>query len=587
MRHIVATAKTLFMPDYSQNNLRDILFQALIAACVGAASAYASLFFLWAIDQLHQLLVGAKGEAFYTRLENIPVWQLFLLPVLGAITVRLIIQYGMPEQRHHGPADAIAAVRNGKGLLSIRAGIGSAAASIVSIGSGASVGRYGPAVHLGASLGSWFSQLLKLSPEQNKTLLACGVAGAISASFSAPLAGLVFAHEAILGRFGYRSIMPIAIASVVASTIAHIHDFDNIIFMLPEISITANWEYLLFALLGVIGGALAVLYMASMHQATQFAQNLPISAMARAALGGMILGGIIVIFPQTFGLGEHIIRDALHLQFAMSTLALLVLAKLLATSVSFAAGFSGGIFGPALFLGAMAGTAFGLAMHEATELTSSPAVYGVVGMGAVISRVIGAPITTILIVFELTGNYSLMTAVMVSVVAGGTVTRQLFNQSYFYHQLRMRGIAPETTATEQTLHEVPVSALTSNSFVKLTDTMTVSTARSQIIDHSSDTGYVVDSNNRLLGIVHASDLLAIDDKEQQSKPITGILITPPVVLTETMSVHTAYLKLKDFKGAAVPLVGDFETLQMRGIVYVSDLVSASLQAFKKNRENSD
>jgi len=586
MRHFAATAPMPSMPDNSGNNLRTTLFHAFVAACVGIASAYASLFFLWAIDQLHWLLVGNNGENFYTHLENISAWQLALLPVLGAMVVRLIIQYGMPEQRQHGPADAITAVRNGKGILPIKAGIGSAAASIVSIGSGASVGRYGPAVHLGASLGSWFAQLLKLSPEQNKTLLACGVAGAISASFSAPLAGLIFAHEAILGRFDGRSVMPIAIASVIASTIAHIHDFDNIIFMLPEIAITTNWEYFLFALLGVIGGALAVLYMASMHQATQFAQNLPVSAMMRAALGGLMLGGIIVIFPQTFGLGEHIIRDALHLQIAAGTLMLLVFAKLLATSISFAAGFSGGIFGPALFLGAMTGTAFGLALHEVADMTSSPAVYGVVGMGAVISRVIGAPITTILIVFELTGNYSLMTAVMVSVVASGTVTRQLFSQSYFHHQLRTRGITPDTTPTEQTLHEIPVSTLISDSFVKLTNTMTVSAARSQMAGYHGETGYVVDSNNRFLGIVHASDLFAVDDKEQLTKPVSRFLITPTVILTETMSVHTAYLELKDFKSAAAPLINDPETLQLRGVVYAGDLIGISLQAFEKTRKNS-
>jgi chloride channel protein, CIC family len=178
--------------------------------------------------------------------------------------------------------------------------------------------------------------------QSKKTLLACGVAGAISVSFFAPLAGLVFAHEVILGRFESKSVMPIAISSVVASAIVRSHEFNTILFMLPDMPIANYWEYFLFALLGITGGGLAVLYMTSMHRLTLLFEQLPVSGIFRALLGGLVLGVIVIIFPQTFGLGEQVISDALHLQFSVDVLMLLILAKLLATSVSFAAGFSGG-----------------------------------------------------------------------------------------------------------------------------------------------------------------------------------------------------------------------------------------------------
>lgn len=574
------------MIDHFHSDLRNTLSLALAAAGVGVVSAYASLAFLWIIDYLYLFWIGESGEHFYTHLKTISVWHLLALPVAGAVIVRLIIQYATPEQRNHGPADAIAAVRTGDGAMSIKAGIASALASIISIGSGASVGRYGPAVHLGASLGSWFAQCMQLTPGSRKTLLACGVAGAISASFSAPLAGVVFAHEVILGRFESKSILPIVISSVIASTVARIHEFDNMIFILPEIVAPSYWEYFLFALLGVIGGGLAVVFMAMMHHFIEFSRRLPLSEITKAALGGVLLGAIVLIFPQTFGLGEHIIRDALRLEITGEVLVLLVLAKLLATSISFAAGFSGGVFGPALFLGAMLGTAFGLGVGEWIEAASSPAVYGVVGMGAVISRVIGAPMTTILIVFELTGNYSLMTAVMASVVAGGAVARQIFPQSYFYHQLDMRGIAPDTTRAEQALYEIPVGTVKSSACEVLDEDMTLAEARDQMAAAHDQTGYVVDRRNRLVGQISAAQLLAVGDDRQALKQLEDARITPPVVFTEAMNMYVAYRELGGFKGGTVPLVRDAESMYLEGVVYVSDLVDVSLQVFEKNRENT-
>ena len=574
------------MIDHFHSDLRNTLSLALAAAGVGVVSAYASLAFLWAIDCLYLLWIGESGEHFYTHLKTISVWHLLVLTVAGAVIVRLIIHYAMPEQRNQGPADAIAAVRTGDGVMSIKAGIVSALASVISIGSGASVGRYGPAVHLGASLGSWFAQCMRLTPGSRKTLLACGVAGAISASFSAPLAGVVFAHEVILGRFESKSILPIVISSVIASTVARIHEFDNIIFILPEVVAPSYWEYFLFALLGVIGGGLAVVFMGMMHHFIEFSRRLPLSEITKAALGGMLLGGIVLIFPQTFGLGEQLIRDALRLEITGGVLVLLVLAKLLATSISFAAGFSGGVFGPALFLGAMLGTAFGLGVGEWIETASSPAVYGVVGMGAVISRVIGAPITTILIVFELTGNYSLMTAVMASVVAGGAVARQIFPQSYFYHQLAMRGIAPDTTRAEQALYEIPVGTVKSSACVVLNEDATLAEARDQMAAAHGQIGYVVDCRNRLVGQIPAAQLFAVGDSRQTLKQLEDVWVTPPVVFTEAMSMYAAYCELGDFKGGTVPLVRDAESMHLEGVVYVSDLVDVSLQVFEKNRENT-
>ncbi len=551
---------------------------ALLSVVVGGVTAYASLGFLMAIGLLHELFVGESGAGFYSHLAEMSIIYLFMMPVVGAVIVSLIVTYVVPGRGNYGPADVIQAARHGDGKMSAREGLTNAVASIVSIGSGASVGRYGPVVHLGATLAAWLAERCRLDEDRRKTILACGVAGAISASFSAPLAGVVFAHEVVIGRFSIRSVMPIVISSVVATTIAGYYEIVGTLFVLPDLSVGFTWEYLVFAIVGAVGGSLAVFFMAMMRQFNQMAQHVPGPPVIRALCGGALLGIIIVIFPETFGLGERVIQDALNLEITMGILLLLVLAKLLATSVSFAAGFSGGVFGPALFIGAMMGTAIGLGVGELTGLASSPAVYGVAGMGAVISRVIGSPIATIILVFELTGSYTLMTAVMVSVVVGRMVTGSFFNHSYFYYQLRLRGVNPNESRTQQRLREIKINKLTVKSLVILTGDVTVQAAREMLVQHSTSEAYVIDNERRLLGRVDAVVLLEINDEASCDKSVASFLSKPSIVLQEQMNLLEAATILQSSTDNSIPVVDDEVSRQFVGVVDKNVLMQAVLRA---------
>lgn len=550
---------------------------ALLAVAVGGVTAYASLGFLVAIAWLHQLFVGGSGATLYSHLAEISPVLLFMVPVVGAVVVSLIVTYGVPGCRNYGPADVIQAARHGDGKMSVREGLTNAGATIVSIGSGASVGRYGPVVHLGATLAVWLAERCRLNEDRRKTILACGVAGAISASFSAPLAGVVFAHEVVMGRFSIRSVMPIVISSVVATTIAGFYEITGTLFALPDLSVAFAWEYLVFAVVGAVGGSLAVFFMATMRQFNQMAQHVPGPPVIRALCGGALLGIIIVVFPETFGLGERVIQDALSLEMTIGILLLLVFAKLLATSVSFAAGFSGGVFGPALFIGTMMGTAIGLGVHELTDAASSPAVYGVAGMGAVISRVIGSPIATILLVFELTGSYTLMTAVMVSVVVGGTVTGSFFNHSYFYYQLRARGVNPEEPRIQQRLREIKIKSLTIKAPVVLSADVTVQAARDMLIQHGASEAYVVDDEGRLLGRIDAVVLLGINDEASLDKSVACFLSKPHIVLYEQMNLLDVVTTLRFSAGNSLPVIDDDVSRQLVGVVDKNVLMQAVLR----------
>lgn len=557
---------------------------ALLAAIVGSVVAYAALGFLVTISWLHAWLVGASGDELYLYLQEIHWVYLFIIPTVGALLVNLMVRYGAPEYRNYGPADVIYAAKLSNGEMPLRAGLVNAAASVVSIGSGASVGRYGPVVHLGATLGVWLAKQLKLDQSRRKMLLACGVAAAISASFSAPLAAVVFAYEVIVGRFSIKYIMPIVVASVIATVIAKFHGANMTLFMLPDIFVETNWEYLLFALVGVIGGGLAVCFMALMQKTNQIAQQLPGSFVTRALLGGVLLGGIIIIFPQTFGLGEQVIQSALKLEITIVVLLLLVLAKLLATTISFAAGFAGGVFGPALYMGTMLGTAIGLGAGELLEISSSPIVYGVAGMGAVISRVVGSPIATILMVFELTGSYSLTTAVMVSVVVSNTVTRKLFNYSYFYQQLRGRGINPEESRAHKLLRETPISSLVDNAPVVITNDTSVATVYDRLIKQAANEAYVVDHEGRLLGQIDAARLLKINNTQLCAKPVSDLMFQPAVILSAQMNVLDASAKLHDFVGFSIPVVDNEISGYFSGVIYQNKVMRTYLKITKQSEQ---
>lgn len=551
---------------------------ALLAVAIGGVTAYASLGFLVAIAWLHQLFVGESGTGLYSRLAEISPIYLFMIPVVGAVVVSLIVNYGVPGRRNYGPADVIQAAKHGDGRMSVREGLTNAVASIMSIGSGASVGRYGPVVHLGATLAAWLAKRCYLDRDRRITVLACGVAGAISASFSAPLAGVVFAHEVVIGRFSIRSVMPIVISSVVATTVASFYEITGMLFELPNLSVAFAWEYLFFAIVGAVGGGLAVCFMAAMRQFGQVAQRVPGPPVVRALCGGVLLGIIIVIFPETFGLGEQVIKDALNMKITIGILVMLVVAKLLATSVSFAAGFSGGVFGPALFIGAMMGTAVGLGVGELTDLVSSPAVYGVAGMGAVISRVIGSPIATILLVFELTGSYTLMTAVMVSVVVGSTVTGSIFNHSYFYYQLRARGIDPDESSIRHRLRATKISALTIDAPIVVTDNATVKVAREMMIQRNVDEIYVVNHDGRLLGQISAVTLLEIPNKESFEKSVTCFLTKPKTVWQEQMNLLEITTLLQEDAGNTIPVIVDEISYKFVGVVDKNAVVQMALNA---------
>ena len=277
--------------------------------------------------------------------------------------------------------------------------------SAASLGVGASAGREGPMVHLGASLASALAHRLELSPNLSRTILGCGVAAAVAASFKAPIAGVFFALEVVIGHYALSTFAPVVVASVAGTVISHIHLGELPAFILPAYEIVSAWEFPAFFLLGGVSAVIAMIFMWSIIVADDVVERVPVPGWLKPAAGGLVVGAVAIAFPQILGVGYGATDAALKELIPLTLLIALIALKVVMTAVSLGCRFGGGVFSPPLFIGAMTGGAFGIiATGVFPELAAHHGAYAMVGMSAVAAAVLGAPISTILIVFELTGD---------------------------------------------------------------------------------------------------------------------------------------------------------------------------------------
>ncbi len=428
------------------SNSRDFLGQRqplvwLLALVVGVIVAYAAIAFRWLIGVIQYPWLGTTSENVATAAANVPWWIILIIPAVGGLIVGWMQEKFVAGGRPHSVADVIEAGAVHDSRIDRKSGFLSALTATISIGTGASVGREGPIVHFGATIASAIEDHFHLSASNRRTLLASGVAAAVSASFNAPIAGVLFAHEVILGHYSFRALVPIVISSVAGGIIARIHFGDFPAFMIPHYQITSYWEFPAFALLGVTCAVVAMAFQFVLIASNRLALLVDIPWSLRAAIGGALVGTIAIFFPEILGVGYETTNAALSQKLGLGMLFALIFAKAAATAISLASRFSGGVFSPSLYLGAMTGAAFGtIATSVFPEIGSSQGLYAILGMGAVAGAVLGAPLSTILIVFELTGGYEMTIALMLTVSIAVGITQAIIGHSYFHWQLARRGL---------------------------------------------------------------------------------------------------------------------------------------------------
>ncbi len=414
----------------------------LISLLVGLCVAIAAVLFRELILQVQYIWLGVNSEEAATTAAHKIHWLWILLtPTLGGLLIGWLLTRFLLSRRTGGVADVIEAKTRGGRNIDLKSGLGSAVISALSLGFGASAGREGPMVHLGATISTSLSELFKLPDWGRRTLLACGVASAVSASFNAPIAGVLFAHEVVLGHYSKRAFIPIVISSVMGAVLTRLWFGDTPAFSIPDYQITSYLEFPAFALLGLVCAIVAIVFQFSIISADYVTRSITMPLWLRPAVGGLMIGSIGIFLPEILGVGYEATDMALKNQFPLAILLALIVAKTAATSITLASRFGGGVFSPSLYIGAMTGGAFGLIASNAfPELASSGGLYAILGMGAVAAAVLGAPISTVVMVFELTSGYALSIALLLTVSIAVGINQAVHGRSFFQWQLELRGL---------------------------------------------------------------------------------------------------------------------------------------------------
>ncbi|MGJ8528173.1 chloride channel protein [Maritalea sp.] len=415
----------------------------LLSIGAGVAGGAVAILFRSLIGWLQFLWLGTTSERFLDKLASLPWWFTFGGPLVGGCLVGLILFFRR-KSRHGGVADVIEARAHDGKKLSLKEALVGTAISAITLGFGGSAGREGPVVYFAASVSKALFRYFELPPSARRIMLGCGVAAAISASFNAPIAGVLFAHEVILGHFAMSAFVPVVIASVIASTMSRGWFGDNPAFLVPDFQITSYWEIPAFALLGVTCAIVAICFQTSLIGSDWVARHFKIKDYFRPVIGGAAVGFIALFFPQILGVGYEATDGALTNHWSLQTMLALIIAKTAATAITLASRMGGGIFSPALYLGAMTGGAFGLmAAALFPQMASSEALYAIIGMGAVAAAVLGAPISTTVMIFELTGGFAFSIALLFAVSISTGISQAVMGRSFFYWQLYTRGIMLE------------------------------------------------------------------------------------------------------------------------------------------------
>ena len=478
-----------------------ILFPSLTGVLTGAAC----IGFVELLHLAQWVAIGSAGLPLKI-LPQLHWYHILLVPVAGGLIVGPLVHFLAPEAEGHGVPEVIEAVMLGGGRIRKRVAAVKSIASAVTIGTGGSVGREGPIVQIGAAVGSAIGQVVRFPADQLKTLTACGAGAGIAAVFNAPIAGAFFALEVVTGNFAMPSFAPVILSSVLATVVSRAYFGDYPAFVVQPYAMQSVFEIVLYVGLGIFCGIVSVVFIWVMDRSESIAPTLPIPKMWQPAVGGLVLGAILLVIPNVYGVGYSTMDAVLKGSISWQFLALLLPVKILATSLTLASGGSGGVFLPSLYIGSVAGGLYGAAVSGIfPQLTAGSGAYALVGMAGVLSASTHSPITAMILLFEVTGDYKIILPVMIVVTLSSMIGRALKEDSLYSLKLSRQGIAlhrrEDVIMRMHTVGEVmrpPVSVIKDNT--------PIAEAVRYFLEHEAVIVYVVDNESRLVGGISIHDI---------------------------------------------------------------------------------
>ena len=570
--------KTSWLRWIDRYQISDTAILGAVALGLGLATGIG----IWAFKELIHLSHHFFNDVLGGYIETYGIWTLALLPVLGGLIVGLIQHYFIGVERHHGVAGIIESVALSGGRLRYWRIPAKTIASAISIGSGGSVGPEDPSVQIGSNLGSMFGSLLRMSEERVRTLVAAGAAAGIASAFNAPIAGVFFAVEIILGEIGTSALGVVVLSSVISSVFTQAVSGVQPAFNVPPYSFNSIWQLPLYFVLGAIAGPLSALYVRFLYWFQDFFHHLRMPNWGKPALAGVAIGIVGLLLPQILGEGYDSIGDVLSGNLTVVWLLFaLTVAKLLMTPVSIGGGFAGGVFAPALFIGAMLGAGFGtVAGMMFPTLNIVPAAFAMVGMAAVLAGAVHSPLTAILLLFEMTHDYRIILPLMFSVIISMLISRYIESDSVYMLGLARKGIRIERGRDVEVLERITVDEVMSESPPFLREIMSVKESIDYMTKHRVHGVPVLTQKGELYGIVTMHD---IRDSDLDHKELVGNICARDLLVAfpdETIGAALRRMSVRDV--GRMPVVSRENPKLLVGLLRRSDAIRAYDIALKRH-----
>ena len=549
----------------------------VVAALLGFLAGFASTFFRWMIE-FFGTIFSADGLSVIAIPTSIHPFLLPLMPMLGGGIIGMICNFFPEAVKENGVHKVMQSVALTDGKIRKRTILSCAATSSLCIGSGGSAGREGPTVQIGSAVGSTIGQLLHLSSERVRVLVGCGAAAGIAASFNAPLAGVLFALEIILGDFTIHTFSPIIIASVIGTVTGRALEGNEITFQVPVHELVSPTEIVFYLFLGFLCGLAARLFTGTYFFAHYFFdEKVGLPKWAKPALGGLVVGITAIFFPQILGNGYEFMEQAFTGEMVWGLALILVFSRIASTSVTLGSGGMGGVFAPSLFIGAMVGTVFGSIVHWiAPTLTASPETYAMVGMGAVAAAVMQAPLTNILMLFELTNDYTLILPIMVCCIVATYTFRAFTQHSIYVQKLLNDGINIKHGREVSILNSIHVKDVMNIDVTTIPEAMPFRKIL-ETVSYSKNFYFpVTDNKGDMTGILSFSDIREIFfEKGLEDLVVASELATRKVIfLTPDQNLNEAMEKFAQLDVEQLPVVRTDDPLKAIGMVTRGDVISA-------------
>ena len=579
---IARSLRNRLLGFFRRYQLSDQTFLIIVAVIVGFLGGLGSIGFEW--------MVEGGWHFFFDIIPDLvgnPKWLVILIPAFGAIFLAPLIYFFPVEAKSDGVPATMEAVALKGGIIKVRTFSTRMLASAITLGSGGSAGKEGPIIQIGASIGSAVGQFFKVSGERMRVLVGCGAAAGLAAIFNAPIAGVLFSLEVVLGEFNLHSFSPIVISSVVATAVSRAWLVHGAALKLPPYMMFSYWEIFFYAILGIAAGVTSVCFTKSLHGMEKlFERYAPVKTHWQPILGGLAVGIIGFFYPQILGASYTPITQAIQGDFIWQTMVALLALKIIGTSFTLGSGGSGGILYPCLFMGATLGGVLGNVFHGvAPGVVSSAGGYALVGMGAVLGAAIQAPMTAIMMGFELTNSYSVILPLMTSCVIATAVHRRLMHHSIYSQALVDRGIDISAGREMGILTNLTARDVMSHQVSKIPGTLPYNEVMQLFLREPGNYLYTTDEDDNLEGVISFQDIkeFIYDDQLNGLVYAKDLANTDVVYVTPDETLASSLNKFSYIDMAELPVVAasDDGFRRLLGVITRNELMKIYRQEMLK------